>query len=316
MNAHSISAPEVVHIGIDVCAQWLDIHGLPRKKKAFRLANTTAGHNKLVAMLPPGAHVILEATGGYEQALWLALLRAGKTVSKLNPARVRHFAKASMKLAKTDAIDAAVLAAFGAALKPQPDILPAEWELELSSLVSRREQLVTARAIQKTQLLQLSHPQIIAQAKTLIKALSKQIAQLDKLIKTALNHQDAREKAERLQQMNGIAEVAAATLMAELPELGSLDDSRIASLAGLAPHPYDSGPMRGQRHIQGGRKKVRRVLYMAAVRCLSINPILKTFYQGLLKRGKPFKVAITAVMRKLLCVLNRMIADPKFQLAN
>lgn len=316
MSPHSISTLEVVYVGIDVCAQWLDIHGIPHKKKAFRLANTTAGHRKLIAMLPPGAHVILEATGGYEQALWLALLRAAKTVSKLNPARVRHFAKASMKLAKTDAIDAAVLAAFGAALKPQPDILPADWELELSSLVGRREQLVTTRAIQKTQLLQLSHPQIITQAKTLIKALSKQIAQLDKLIKTALNHQDAREKAQRLQQMNGIAQVAAATLMAELPELGSLDNSRIASLAGLAPHPYDSGPMRGQRHIQGGRKKVRRVLYMAAVRCLSINPILKTFYQGLLKRGKPFKVAITAVMRKLLCVLNRLIADPTFQLAN
>ena len=316
MNTHSTSAAEVVHVGVDVCAEWLDIHGIPSKKKAFRLANTTAGHRKLIAMLPPGEHVILEATGGYEQALWLALLRAGKTVSKLNPARVRHFAKASMKLAKTDAIDAAVLAAFGAALKPQPDTLPPDWELELSSLVGRREQLVTARAIQKTQLLQLSHPQIITQAKVLIKALSRQIAQLDKLIKTALDHQDAREKAARLQQMNGIAQVAAATLMAELPELGSLDDSRIASLAGLAPHPYDSGPMRGQRHIQGGRKKVRRVLYMAAVRCVSINPILKTFYQGLLKRGKPFKVAITAVMRKMLCVLNRLIADPKFQLAN
>ena len=116
--------------------------------------------------------------------------------------------------------------------------------------------------------------------------------------------------------MDGIAQVAAATLMAELPELGSLNDSQIASLAGLAPHPYDSGPMRGQRHIQGGRQKVRRVLYMAALRCVQFNAILKTFYQRLLKRGKPFKVAITAVMRKLLCVLNRLIADPNFSLAH
>lgn len=316
MNTHSASTPEVVHVGVDVCAQWLDIQGLPAKKKINRLANTPAGHSKLIAALPAEAHVLLEATGGYEQALWLALLRAGKAVSKLNPARVRHFAKASMKLAKTDAIDAAVLAAFGAALKPEADVLPADWELELGSLVSRREQLVTARAMQKTQVQQLTHPRLIAQARVLIKAFSKQILELNKLIKALLSHEQARQKAARLQQMNGIAQVAAATLMAELPELGSLDDSRIASLAGLAPHPYDSGPMRGQRHIQGGRKKVRRVLYMAALRCVQSNSVLKTFYQRLIKRGKPFKVAITAVMRKLLCVLNRLIADPNFKLAS
>lgn len=315
MNTHSASAGGVVHIGVDVCAQWLDIHGLPRKK-VTRLANTPAGHARLIAALPPSAHVILEATGGYEQALWLTLLRAGKAVSKLNPARVRNFARASMKLAKTDAIDAAVLSAFGAALRPQADTLPASWELELSDLVSRREQLVTTRAMQKTQLQQLTHPQLVAQARALIKTLSAQVLELNRLIKAVLAQDEARHKAARLQQMDGIAQVAAATLMAELPELGRLEDSRIASLAGLAPHPYDSGPMRGQRHIQGGRKKVRRVLYMAALRCLLHNPILKTFYQRLLKRGKPFKVAITAVMRKLLCVLNRLIADPNFQLAH
>jgi transposase len=315
MNTHSASAGGVVHIGVDVCAQWLDIHGLPRKK-ITRLANAAAGHTKLIAALPACAHVILEATGGYEQALWLALLRAGKAVSKLNPARVRNFARASMRLAKTDAIDAAVLSAFGATLRPQADTLPASWELELSDLVSRREQLVTARAMQKTQLQQLTHPQLVAQAQALIKTLSAQVLELNKLIKAVLAQDEARQKAARLQQMDGIAQVAAATLLAELPELGRLEDSRIASLAGLAPHPYDSGPMRGQRHIQGGRKKVRRVLYMAALRCLLHNPILKTFYQRLLSRGKPFKVAITAVMRKLLCVLNRLIADPNFQLAH
>ncbi|MFC5454261.1 IS110 family transposase [Prosthecobacter fluviatilis] len=316
MKPQSASSGGVVYIGIDVCAQWLDIHGLPAKKKITRLANTAAGHARLIAALPPECHILLEATGGYEQALWLALLRAGRAVSKLNPARVRHFAKASMKLAKTDAIDAAVLAAFGAALKPAADTLPADWELELSSLVGRREQLVTARAMQKTQLKQLTHRQLTAQAKALIKTFSSQIATLDKLIKTLLAQDEASQRAARLQQMDGIAQVAAATLMAELPELGSLDDSRIASLAGLAPHPYDSGPMRGQRHIQGGRRKVRNVLYMASLRCICCNTILKAFYQRLLIKGKPFKVAITAVMRKLLCVLNRLIADPNFKLAS
>lgn len=315
MNNDSAADGGIVYIGVDVSAQWLDIHGLPRKKIS-RLANTAAGHTKLIAALPPAAHVILEATGGYEDPLWLSLLRAGKAVSWINPGRVRYFARASMKLAKTDAMDAAVLAAFGAALKPALDTLPAEWELELSDLVSRREQLVTARAMQKTQVQQLRHPRLVAQAKALIKAFSAQILELNKLIKAVLAHQQAQEKAARLQQMDGIAQVAAATLMAELPELGSLNDSQIASLAGLAPHPYDSGPMRGQRHIQGGRQKVRRVLYMAALRCVQFNAILKTFYQRLLKRGKPFKVAITAVMRKLLCVLNRLIADPNFSLAH
>ena len=314
MNTHSASEACTVYIGVDVSAQWLDIHGLPRKKNT-RLANTAAGHGKLIAALPADVHVILEATGGYEQALWLGLLRAGKAVSKLNAARVRHFARASMKLAKTDAIDAAVLSAFGATFKPQVDVLPAEWELELSLLVSRREQLVTARAMQKTQLQQLGHERLVAQARALIKAFSAQIMELNKLIKGVLASQQAQQKADRLQQMDGIAQVTAATLMAELPELGRLSDSQIASLAGLAPHPYDSGPMRGQRHIQGGRKKVRRVLYMAALHCVRFNAILKTFHQRLLQRGKPFKVAITAVMRKLLCVLNRMIADSTFCLA-
>lgn len=316
MNTHIAPPAEIVHVGVDVCAEWLDIDGLAPRKKIKRLANTTAGHIKLIAALPPGAHVIMEATGGYEHALWLALLRAGKTTSRVNPGRIRHFAKATMRLAKTDAIDAAVLSSFGRTLRPKADTLPADWELELADLVSRREQLVSARAQQKTQLHQLTHETLITQAKTLIKTLSGLIKQLNELIKKVMEHEVAQARAVRLQQMDGIARVAASTLLAELPELGTLSDACISSLAGLAPHPYDSGPMRGQRHICGGRKKVRRVLYMAALRCVRVNTILKTFYQRLLSRGKPFKVAITAVMRKLLCVLNLLIANPNFKLAN
>ena len=316
MNPSIAPPAEVVHIGVDVCSEWLDIDGIASKKKIKRLANTKAGHAMLIDALPPGAHVIMEATGGYEHSLWLALLRAGKTTSRVNPGRVRHFAKASMKLAKTDAIDAAMLSSFGRTLKPRADTLPADWELELADLVSRREQLVSVRAEQKTQLHQLTHKALITQAKALIKTLNGQIKQLNELIKGVMDHKDAQAKATRLQQMDGIAQVAASTLMAELPELGSLTDACISSLAGLAPHPHDSGPMRGQRRICGGRKKVRRVLYMAALRCVRVNTILKTFYQRLLGRGKPFKVAITAVMRKLLCVLNLLISNPNFRLAN
>jgi transposase len=146
--------------------------------------------------------------------------------------------------------------------------------------------------------------------------MTQQIRDLEKLIVTLLKSPEAQAKAQRLQQMQGIAAVSAATLLAELPELGSLSDAQVSSLAGLAPHPYDSGPMRGQRHIQGAQRKVRRVLYMASLRGVRLNPILKTFFQRLVQRGKPFKVAITAVMRKLLCVLNKLIADPNFKLAN
>lgn len=315
MNPYVACAAGVVHVGIDVCAQWLDIHGLP-SAKIKRLANTAAGHARLIAALPSTAHVVLEASGGYEQALWLALLRAAKTVSRVHPGRVRHFAKASLKLAKTDAIDAAVLSSFGELLKPKADTLPADWEMELAALVRRREQLVKVRAEQKTQLQQITHEALRTLSRALLKTLQAQIVHLNGLIKELLHHPDARAKAARLQQMDGIAQVAAATLMAYLPELGTLEPARISSLAGLAPHPHDSGPMRGQRHISGGRKKVRRVLYMAALRCVGVNPILKAFHQRLMAKGKPFKLAITAVMRKLLCLLNLLIAKPNFQLAH
>jgi transposase len=300
---------------VDVSAQWLDIHSFP-SRKIKRLANTARGHAGLIAGLPDHAHVVLEATGGYEQALWLALLRAGRKVSRVHPGRVRHFARAGLKLAKTDAMDAAVLSSFGAALQPRADRLPADWELELADLVGRREQLVSLRAQQRTQLHQITRERLATQAKELIKTLDGQIAHLNGLIKGVLEGEAARHKAARLQQMDGVAQVVASTLMAELPELGTLDNARISSLAGLAPHPRDSGPMRGQRHITGGRKRVRRVLYMAALRCVRVNVILKAFHQRLLARGKPFKLAITAVMRKLLCVLNLLIANPNFQLAH
>jgi transposase len=322
MNLPCVEDPQaVVYIGVDVCAKWLDVAGLDAasaaaKPKVKRLPNTEAGHDKLTALLPAAAHVVVEASGGYEQALWLALLRAGKKVSRVNPARVRYFAKADMKLAKTDAIDAAVLASFGASFKLRSDVLPTDWELELADLVGRREQLVTARAQQEVQMQQLRNSELQRQAKTLIKTFNAQIKHLEQSIQKLLETQEAAKKAQRLRQMQGVGPTVAATLIATLPELGKLDDKRICSLAGLAPHPDDSGPVRGQRHIQGGRMKVRRVLYMAALHCVRYNPILKTFYQRLLIKGKPFKLAITAVMRKLLCVLNKLIACPDFTLAH
>jgi transposase len=313
MNPTQTPSHPLVYIGVDVCALWLDIHGLnPRSK---RLANSAQGHAKIIAELPEQAHVMLEATGGYEHALWLALLRAGKAVTRLNPARVRQFTKGLGILAKTDKIDAAMLQRYGEQAQPKSDVLPSEWELRLKVLSDRRVQLVTARAAQLVQEQQLSDAQMKKQARALIKVFDKQVSQLDKEINEVLSADEARARVSRLQEMTGVGKVVSATLLSELPELGKVEDARISSLVGLAPHPHDSGPMKGQRHIQGGRHKVRRVLYMASLQCVRRNPILKTFYQQLLKRGKPFKVAITAVMRKLICVLNKLAADPTFQLA-
>lgn len=316
MNTTQTPPSTRVHIGVDVCAAWLDIHGLPRPE---RLANTTTGHARLIKQLqclPEAAHVILEASGGHEHALWLALLRTGIATSRVNPARVRHFARAHGILAKTDKIDAALLTRFGQQVQPACDVLPQDWELELRELSDRRLQLVSVRAQQMVQKQQLRDKRLVTQAASLLKTLDKQVKLLDQRIAALLEQGEAAIKAQRLRQMSGVGKTVSATLLSELPELGKVNDSRLSSLAGLAPHPHDSGPMKGTRHIQGGRHKVRRVLYMAALHCVRSNTILKTFYQNLLKRGKPFKVAITAVMRKLLCVLNKLAANPSFQLAH
>lgn len=316
MNTIQTPPSTLVHIGVDVCAAWLDIHGLPRPE---RVANTATGHARLIKQLqrlPEAAHVILEASGGYEHALWLALLRTGIATSRVNPARVRHFAKAHGILAKTDKIDAALLARFGQQVQPACDVLPHDWELQLRELSDRRLQLVSMRAQQMVQKKQLRDKRLVKSAASLLKTLERHIAMLDKQIAALLGKGEAQAKAMRLRQMGGVGRTVSATLLSELPELGKVNDSRLSSLAGLAPHPQDSGPLKGTRHIQGGRQKVRRVLYMAALHCVRHNTILKAFYQNLIKRGKPFKVAITAVMRKLLCVLNKLASTPTFQLAN
>lgn len=304
----------IVYIGIDVSAKWLDLAGLPRLK---RLPNTAAAHAKLARSLTPHSHVIMEASGGYEHALWIALLEAGITVSRINPGRVRHFARATQKLAKTDTLDAALLVSFGQHLKPRADVLPSPQLQQLQSLVSRREQLVQNHALQQTQCKQLRDKALQAQARKLMDYLQRQIQSLEKSMSTLIEGSEGLKlKAKRLQQLPGIGIITSATLLAQMPELGEHEDQQICALAGLAPHPYDSGPMKGLRRIQGGRERVRRVLYMAAVCSLKRNAIFKTFYQNLRKRGKPAKVALTAIMRKILCLLNKMIAKPDFTLAS
>lgn len=302
----------LVHIGIDVCSTCLDIAGLP---KISQIPNTPAGHQRLIKALPPQTHVILEASGGCEQLLWLTLLRTKITVSRINPGRARHYAWACGHRAKTDKLDAQMLLAYGQGLRPKPDTLPSDELLQLQALIGRREQLVSMRAVQKVQLQQLTDPQIQTQAKELIGFLSKQIKALEKSIATALQGQEFKARAERLRLLPGVGSIASATLLALMPELGHQSDGQLCSLAGVAPYAHESGPMKGQRRIHGGRARVRRVLYMTAISSLKFNPLLKAFYDRLRKHGKAAKLALTAIMRKILCVLNKLLTKPDFVLA-
>ena len=301
----------VVYIGVDVSLKLLELHGILRRKE---LPNTAMGHAKLIALLPVGAHVILESSGGYEKALWLALLRAGCRVSRINPGRVRDFARAHGLLAKTDKLDAALLCDYARSMDPQPDRLPSEAQLELEELVSRREQLVAMRAELDVQSQQLHRPGLQEQAAALLACFQEQIQALSSQIQALSQLPPFAAKSARLRQLSGVGLVAASTVLATMPELGSLSDTQAAALAGLAPYNQDSGTHRGTRHIRGGRARSRRVLYMSALSAVRSNRILQAFFQRLLNKGKPFKVAITAVMRKLIILINRLIREPDFVL--
>lgn len=305
----------LVYIGIDVCSTQLDLAGL---STLSQLPNTPAGHQRLLNALPPAAHLILEASGGCEQLLWLTLLKAGIRVSRVNPARVRHYAHASGHRAKTDSLDAQLLLSYGQGLQPEPDSLPSDDLLKLQDLICRREQLVALAATQKTQLQQLAlaDPQLQTQAKELITFLRTQIKALEKSISKLLQDQEFKDRAQRLQLLPGIGPIASATLLAVMPELGHQSDQRLCALAGVAPYAHESGPMKGRRRIHGGRVRIRRVLYMAAITSLTYNPLLKAFYERLRQHGKPAKLALTALMRKILCVLNKLLTKPDFVLAS
>lgn len=309
---HSTPTPAIVHIGVDVGKKDLQLHGLGRRK---HLPNTQKEHQTFIGLLPSGAHVIMESSGGYEKPLWLALLRAGCKVSRVNARHVRCLAGAKGQWAKNDACDAALLAEFGATRQPKPDMLPSEILLELEDLVARREQLVTLRARNDVQTQQISRPRLIEQSQALLTFLDTQIQELDACIAQCLKHEEMAQKAKRLQQVRGVGPGLCSTLLATMPELGSLGDAQAAALIGVAPYDDDSGQHRGARHIRGGRLKPRCVLYMAALSASQHNPILRAFYLRLVQKGKPHKVALTAVMRKLIILLNKLIREPNFTLA-
>lgn len=302
-----------VVVGVDIGKSFVDVATRPTGSLSERFENESAGHELLIGrleVLKPQL-VVMEATGGYEQALACALQAAGFAVAVINPKRARDFAKAMGKLAKTDRIDAQVLADLAQVLVSRPDLetylkpLESAHQADLAALVGRRRQLVTMLGMERQR---LSRSRAIARPsiEALIQAIEAQIDDVEgEMQRHVREHFGALD--ELLSSIKGVGPVVSASLIAELPELGRLTRRKIASLVGVAPHACESGSMRGRRQIRGGRFDVRRALYMAAMAAKRYNPLIKPFYERLIAAGKLRKVAITACMRKLLCILNAMV---------
>jgi transposase len=253
--------------------------------------------------------IVVEATGGYEEALVLALFGAGLPVALVSPQRVRQYARAKGRLAKTDPLDAQILAEYGKAIQPRLFVSKSEERKQLSALVSRRTQLNAMLQAEKNRLRAQSGA-IRTSLEKVIACLAEQLKQMDQEIRALLRaHTDLQAQEKLLRTAKSIGPVTAATLLADLPELGQLDRQAIAALVGVAPMNSDTGKKRGYRKTKGGRPDVRRTLYMATLTGIRYNPILKPHYEQLRMRGKEKKVAITACMRKMLTILNAMVRD-------
>ncbi|MCC0179199.1 IS110 family transposase [Waterburya agarophytonicola K14] len=295
-------------VGIDVCQKNLDVYVRP-SSKLFQVTNDEIGISKLIKTLNKiqPELIVLEATGGMEIDAAIKLTQAGLAVAVINPRQARDFAKATGQLAKTDAIDARVLAHFADAIRPEVRAIGDESSRQLEDLVQRRRQIsdmITAeknRRRGKTNSVQVNIDEHIEWLKQQLKEIELQIKS-----EIALN-ESWKQKMDLLTSVPGIGEVVAVTLISSLPELGTISHKSISYLVGLAPLNRDSGKFRGKRRIHGGRAKVRCVLYMAALVAVRFNPIIKAFYERLLNKGKRKKVALTACMHKLLIVLNAMM---------
>jgi transposase len=298
------------YVGIDVSKLTLDLHVL--EGSSHQWPNTDEGQQALIAMLKPlGVHrIVLEASGGYERLLVVALIAAGLPVVVINPRQVRDFAKALGLLAKTDRIDAYVLARFAQAVQPPERPLPNEHLLKLRELLARRSQLIEMRTMESNRLQQAHARRVRSDLLSSIEFIEKRLKRLDLEIDEELQQSPAwQEKIDLLQTVPGIGPQTARVLVIELPELGSCTRQQGAALVGLAPFHRDSGQFRGKRMIGGGRADVRRALYMAALTASRSNPVLRAHYQKLRAANKPFKVAIVACMRKLLTILNAMLRE-------
>jgi len=299
---------ESIFVGIDVAKDRLDIAVRPTGDE-WSDSNTDAGIVQVVARLEElGPElVVLEATGGLELAVVAALGTAGLPVVVVNPRQVRDFAKATGKLAKTDAIDARVLAHFAEAVRPAVRPLPNTQAQALERLLTRRRQVVGMLTTERNRFRTARKP-VRERLQAHIKYLEQELEDLDTDLRDSIHSSPIwRERDNLLQSVPGVGKVLSLTLLAALPELGTLDRRQVAALVGVAPLNRDSGTMRGKRTIWGGRAKVRASLYMATLVATRHNPVIQAFYERLCAAGKAKKVALTACMRKLLTILNAML---------
>jgi transposase len=300
------------HVGIDVSKARLDVCLMP-EGETFTVDNDQRGIDELLGRLEKARPelVVLEATGRHERpvATAIASSEAGIAVAVVNPRQARDFAKATGRLAKTDKIDAFVLARFASAVGPPPSVLPDEEAQALQAILTRRRQLIEMLVAEKNRLSMASEA-VAGRIRAHVRWLEKELERADRELDEAVQQSDTwRHNEGLLRSVPGVGPVLARTLLAELPELGSLSHKRLSALVGVAPFNRDSGKIRGKREVWGGRAPVRAALYMGALVATRHNPVLEEFYGRLLEAGKPKKVALVACMRKLLVILNAMMRD-------
>lgn len=299
---------EGCYVGVDVSKKTLDVL-VQSTGECYTVANSEEGiarlREQMVALRPK--LIVMEATGGYERELAIALSVAGLAVAVVNPRQVRDFAKAMGKLAKTDRVDAGVIALFGERVRPEPRGVPEKEARELEALITRREQLKEMSTAEKNRL-GVAPRSMKPAIQEHVRWLELQLSDIEEELKRLIEASPIwRTKEELLTSAPGVGDVTARTLIAKLPELGHLNEKQISALVGVAPFARDSGQYRGQRRIWGGRADVRAVLYMATLSATRWNPVIRAHYEQLRARGKAFKVAMVACMRKLLTILNTMV---------
>ena len=298
------------YVGIDVSKDRLDVHVQPTGE-AFAVARDGEGLAALVARLKPLAPslVAVEATGGFEMTVAAAIAGAELPLAVVNPAQIRHYAQALGRHAKTDKIDAEVIARFAEATRPEPRPLPDEATQALSELVTRRRQIIAMMVAERQRAGRLPK-RLKRSCERVVRVLEKELAALDQDIDTTVRGSPAwRAKEDLLASVTGVGDITARTLIADLPELGTLDRRKIAALVGVAPFTRQSGQWRGKSFIAGGRQTVRAALFVATMAAVRHNPIIRAFRERLLANGKPKMVVMVACMRKLLTILNAILRD-------
>lgn len=298
------------HLGVDVSKARLDTCLLP-EGETFSVANDQAGIDELLARLEQTRpeSVVLEATGKHERPAAAAITASGIPVAVVNPRQARDFAKATGRLAKTDKIDAFVLARFAAAVGPRPSVLPDGETRALQAILVRRRQLLEMIVAEKNRS-QMAPEAVAERIRAHVRWLGKELERTDRELDDTVRESETwRANEDLLRSVPGVGPVLARTLLAELPELGTIAPKRLSALVGVAPFNRDSGTFRGKREVWGGRAPVRAALYMGALVATRHNPVLREFYERLLAAGKPKKVALVACMRKLLSILNAVMRD-------